>query len=169
MVSDDPPDAFATVVAALADALRARGLMIATAESCTGGMLGEVLTRQAGSSEFFIGGVVSYANEVKTQLLGVAFQTLLQHGAVSRACVEEMAAGARRVIGTTYGVAISGIAGPGGATPEKPVGTVHLAVAGPAGSEARRVQLPGDREQVRRGAARAALGLLQEVLQRASA
>src|SRR5207253_2793723 len=100
----------------------------ATAESCTGGMIGEMLTAVPGSSAYYLGGVISYANEVKVRVLGVSEETLLQHGAVSRSCVEEMAQGVRRLTGATWGVAVSGVAGPDGGTPDKPVGTVHVAV-----------------------------------------
>jgi nicotinamide-nucleotide amidase len=144
--------------------LRERGATLATAESCTGGMIGEMMTAVPGSSAYFLGGVISYANEVKRQVLGVREQTLQEHGAVSEACVREMAEGVRRLTGATYGVAVSGIAGPEGGTPDKPVGTVHLAVAGPDEVVTRRVFWPGDREQVRRIASCAALNVLHKVL-----
>lgn len=144
--------------------LRERGATLATAESCTGGMIGELMTAVPGSSAYFLGGVISYANEVKQQVLGVREQTLREHGAVSEACVREMAEGVRRLTGATYGVAVSGIAGPEGGSKDKPVGTVHLAVAGPDEVVTRHLFWPGDREQVRRIAACAALNVLHKVL-----
>lgn len=149
----------------LGAALRARGATLATAESCTGGLIGELLTAVPGSSDYFRGGVIAYANEVKLAALGVEPETLFAHGAVSQKTVEEMARGARRLLGSTYAVAVSGVAGPGGGTAEKPVGTVHLAVAGPDDAVVTRQLLwPGDREQVRRIAAFAALNLVHKVL-----
>lgn len=144
--------------------LTARKATLATAESCTGGFIGETLTALAGSSAFYQGGVIAYANQVKQDVLGVREATLIAHGAVSRACVEEMAQGARRILHATYGVAVSGVAGPGGGTAEKPVGTVHYAVAGPDGVVTRHVLWPGDRDQVRRVALWAALSLLYKTL-----
>lgn len=144
--------------------LQARGATLVTAESCTGGMIGQLMTAVAGSSAYFLGGVIAYANEVKMQVLGVHSQTLEAHGAVSEATVIQMAEGARRLLGSTYAVAVSGVAGPGGGSPEKPVGTVHLAVAGPEGTVTRKIFYPGDREQVRRATAFSALNLVHKVL-----
>ncbi|MDR0844803.1 MAG: competence/damage-inducible protein A [Tannerella sp.] len=109
--------------------LRERGRTVGTAESCTGGAIASLLTSVAGSSDYFTGSVVSYANAVKQNLLGIPERDLQQHGAVSREVVEQMARGALRVLGCDYAIATSGIAGPGGGTPEKPVGTVWIAVA----------------------------------------
>lgn len=149
----------------LGAALRARGATLGAAESCTGGLIGELLTAVPGSSDYFRGGVIAYANEVKQAVLGVRTETLVAHGAVSQKTVEEMALGARRVLGSTYAVAVSGVAGPGGGTPDKPVGLVHLAVAGPDEAVVtRQILWPGDREQVRRIAAFAALNLVHKVL-----
>lgn len=144
--------------------LRAENATVSTAESCTGGLLSARLTSIPGSSQYFLGGVVPYANQVKEQLLGVLARTLLLEGAVSRACVEEMAEGVRRLLGTTYGVAISGIAGPGGGSPQKPVGTVHLAVASPHGTRSLAIYHPGEREEIRRVSVRAALYLLAQAI-----
>ncbi len=141
-----------------------RNETVATAESCTGGMIGELLTAVPGSSAYFLGGVISYANAVKTGVLGVSEATLREHGAVSRACVEEMARGVQRLTGATYGVAVSGVAGPEGGTPDKPVGTVHLAVAGPGEVVTRHLLWPAERDQVRRIAAFAALNVLHKIL-----
>lgn len=110
--------------------LRERGCTVGTAESCTGGSIAALLTSVAGSSDYFVGSVVSYANAVKQTVLGVSGHDLQQHGAVSREVVEQMACGALRVLGCDYAIATSGIAGPDGGTPEKPVGTVWIAVAG---------------------------------------
>jgi nicotinamide-nucleotide amidase len=130
--------------------LREHGATLAVAESCTGGMLGSLITDVPGSSDYFRGGVIVYANEVKERELGVKAETLRAHGAVSEETVREMAAGARARLDTTYGAAISGIAGPGGGTPDKPVGTVHVAVAGPHGTKHRHLVFPGTRDMIRR-------------------
>lgn len=111
----------------IGDILREKGWMMGTAESCTGGRIASMITSVAGSSAYFAGGVVSYSNEVKHQVLGVSEKVLEEHGAVSRPVVEQMVAGAIRVLGCDCAVATSGIAGPGGGTPEKPVGTVWIA------------------------------------------
>lgn len=109
--------------------LRAKGLVMGTAESCTGGRIANMITLVAGSSDYFAGGVVSYSNDVKHHVLGVSPESLRQHGAVSREVVEQMALGAIRTLGCHCSVATSGIAGPGGGTPGKPVGTVWIAAA----------------------------------------
>lgn len=145
--------------------LRVLGLKLATAESCTGGLVGDLLTDVPGASDYYLGGVVSYSNELKMALLGVRAETLREHGAVSEACVREMAEGVRSRLGADWGLAISGIAGPGGGTPEKPVGTVHFAVAGPPSGDrpntvARRLVWPTERRMVKQLAAQAALFLL---------
>lgn len=150
--------------------LSQRSATLAVAESCTGGLVGQLLTGVPGSSAYFKGGVISYANETKQALLGVSEETLRAHGAVSRETVLEMAAGARRLLGTSWAVAISGIAGPDGGTPDKPVGTVHLAVAGDGVAEHRQLYWPprgkDGREQVRQLAAFGALHLLHKTLTR---
>lgn len=143
---------------------RARGLTLATAESCTGGLIAARLTSVAGSSDVFLGGVVSYADAVKTGQLGVPADVLARYGAVSADTAAAMAEGARRALGADVAVAVTGIAGPGGGTPEKPVGLVFLHAAGPAGGLAARLQLPGDRATVRSRAAVAALHLLRRLL-----
>ncbi len=152
------------LAAVVGRALRERGQTLATAESCTGGMIGQTITAVAGSSTYYLGGVVAYANEVKHGVLGVSEATLRDHGAVSEACVRELSEGVRRLIGSTYGIAVSGIAGPDGGTPEKPVGTVWIAVAGPERTLCRLVTWPGDREQIRRIATAAALNLLHKLI-----
>jgi len=130
------------------ECLRRRGLTMATAESCTGGNIAALVTSVAGASDIFLGGVVSYSNEVKINTLGVTPETLEAHGAVSEETVREMAEGARLHIGADYAVATSGIAGPGGGTPEKPVGTVWTAIAGPHGVKTHLLTLMGDRRAV---------------------
>lgn len=144
--------------------LRERGATLVTAESCTGGLIGQILTSTRGSSAYYQGGVIAYANEVKVALLDVRPETIAAHGAVSEACVREMAEGARRRLQATYAIAVSGVAGPDGGTPDKPVGTVHLAAAGPDETLHRKLLWPGDREQIRRIAAVAALNLLHKLL-----
>lgn len=111
----------------LAAVLIDRGLTVSTAESCTGGGIGAAFTDLAGSSAWFLGGIISYSNAAKQQLLGVSEQTLLDHGAVSEEVVQEMAAGACRQLNTDMAVAVSGVAGPDGGSAEKPVGTVWIA------------------------------------------
>ncbi len=144
--------------------LRARGLTLATAESCTGGLLGGRITAIPGSSDVYHGGIVSYADEAKVALLGVDPSTLAAHGAVSEAVVREMAAGALQRLDADAAMAVTGIAGPDGGTEDKPVGTVWLGWALPGREEAARIGLAGDRGQVRERAVQAALwGLLQRL------
>lgn len=148
--------------------LRGAGLTVATAESCTGGMIGELLTEAPGSSRYFLGGAIVYSNEEKVRQLGVAPQTLAEHGAVSEACVRELASGARKAFGSDLAVSVSGVAGPDGGTPDKPVGTVWLALAraGAAGEdiETRRLSWPGTRDLVRRLASWWALRMIDRAL-----
>lgn len=148
------------------DALRARGMRIAVAESCTGGMLGMRLTAIPGSSDVVLGGVIAYHNAVKVALLGVRDETLMAHGAVSEEAAREMARGARVRLGADVGVSITGVAGPGGGTPEKPVGTYCVAVdvRGEVGSM--RTSSVGDRHEVRQRATQAALSLVRRALER---
>lgn len=148
----------------LGAALGARGWRVAMAESCTGGWVAKLLTDIAGSSAWFECSVVTYSNASKQQLLGVAPEVLETQGAVSEAAVRAMAEGVLHCSGVEIAVAISGIAGPGGGTPEKPVGTVWLAWATSSGSEARCHHFAGERAAVRHGAARVALaGLLERL------
>lgn len=150
-----------TLEQVVGEALAARGETLALAESCTGGLVAERITAVPGASAYFLGGVVSYANEAKVELLGVAESTLAAHGAVSEETAREMAAGARERFGATYGLAVTGIAGPSGGTPEKPVGTTcfALADAGDVASESR--YFGGGREWVRFRAAQHALDMLR--------
>jgi nicotinamide-nucleotide amidase len=153
-----------TVDDIVADELRGRELTLALAESCTGGMLGARITARAGSSDYFSGGVVSYADQAKMDLLGVPPGLLAQYGAVSEEVAAAMAEGARAALGAEYALSVTGVAGPGGGTEEKPVGLVYLGCAGPAGTRARRSSFPGDRETVRTFSATGALHLLREAL-----
>jgi len=125
------PEALLASASRLLDLCRARGFKIATAESCTGGLVAALLTEIAGSSDVVERGLVTYSNEAKRELLGVAAETLAAHGAVSEATAREMAAGALRASHADLAVAITGVAGPGGGSAEKPVGLVHFACAGP--------------------------------------
>ena len=144
---------------------RARGLTIATAESCTGGLVAARLTRVPGSSESFLGGVVAYADAVKIAELDVPESVLAEHGAVSVETAAAMAEGARHRLGADLAVAVTGVAGPGGGTAEKPVGLVHIHVSGPDGSRARTLDVPGEREQVRARSTVTALHLLRQFLE----
>jgi len=153
-----------TLEESVARLLEERGLTLATAESCTGGLVGRLLTNVAGVSARYAGGVVAYANEVKVSQLSVSPETLERHGAVSEEVAREMAEGARRAFGTDLAVSVTGIAGPGGGTEEKPVGTVHFALATPDGTRHRARLLMADRELVRRFSANLALGLVRSFL-----
>jgi competence/damage-inducible protein CinA-like protein len=147
------------------DRCRDLGLKLATAESCTGGMIAERLTSVPGSSDVFVGSIVSYADSVKSGQLGVPDETLQRHGAVSAETAEAMAAGARERLRADVALAVTGIAGPGGGTEEKPVGLVFLHAAGPQGERSADFVFPGDRESVRRRAAVTALHLMRRLLQ----
>ncbi|MGE5373746.1 MAG: CinA family protein [Bacteroidota bacterium] len=144
--------------------LHDRGLRLALAESCTGGLVGDRITDLPGSSEYFWGSVVAYAYEAKVALLGVSWDTLNTRGAVSSETVLEMARGARRVLATDIAVSISGIAGPGGGTLEKPVGTTWIGLVASDGEWTRQFQFAGDRQQNKSSAADAALQILRDYL-----
>ena len=149
-----------TMLDAFVQGLRRRGWRVALAESCTAGLAAARLADLPGVSDVFVGGVVAYANDVKIAQLGVAPKTLVEHGAVSESTALEMARGARRLLsGTGIGLAVTGIAGPDGGTPGKPVGTVWLAVSGPEGDVAEQILLAGARDLVRERAAWRLLGL----------
>jgi len=137
-----------------------RGLTVATAESCTGGLVVDVITDVPGSSGYLLGGVIAYADKVKEDQLGVPAELIAAHGAVSVHVARAMAVGARERLGADLAVAVTGIAGPHGGTPAKPVGLTYVAVAGPAGIEVRRFAWTGDRAANKRDSARAALELL---------
>ena len=152
----------ATIDDVVARALTAAGQTVAVAESCTGGGLGARLTSRAGSSAYVLGGVISYADAVKVGVLGVDPEVIARHGAVSPECAEQMALGARRLLGSDWAVAITGIAGPGGGGDEKPVGLVHLALAGPTGVRHLEQRRGGDRDSIRARAVAGALHLLRQ-------
>ncbi|HVO51126.1 MAG TPA: competence/damage-inducible protein A [Thermoanaerobaculia bacterium] len=154
-----------TLEGAVGGLLRAKGKTLALAESCTGGLLAGRLTDVAGSSDYFLGAAVTYANAAKTDLAGVSAETLERYGAVSEETAREMALGARLRFGSSIGVSVTGIAGPGGGTPEKPVGTVHLALDDADGTRLhRRLATPGDRALIRRWTTSSALSLLRHHL-----
>lgn len=144
--------------------LRENGLRLALAESCTGGLIGDRITNVPGSSEYFVGGVVAYSYEAKAALLGVSWDTLNSRGAVSREAVLEMARGARKAMNADVALAISGIAGPGGGTIEKPVGTTWVGIAAEGEERAREFCFSGDRLQNKSFAADAALQMLFDFL-----
>jgi nicotinamide-nucleotide amidase len=144
--------------------LRERGLTLATAESCTGGMVAARLTDVAGASDVFAGSVIAYANGVKAASLGVPEETLAAYGAVSAETAAAMAAGVRSRLGADVAVAVTGVAGPDGGTPDKPVGLVHLHAAGPMGERSQRLDLPGDRATIRTRATVAALHLIRRLV-----
>ncbi|MGH3024180.1 MAG: CinA family nicotinamide mononucleotide deamidase-related protein [Gaiellaceae bacterium] len=157
-----------TVAELVLESCRALGFTLVTAESCTGGLVAARLTDVAGASDVFLGGVVSYSDEAKRTRLSVPSQTLAQHGAVSAETAAAMAEGARYELGADVAVAVTGIAGPGGGTEEKPVGLVFLHAESPVGDSARRIQLTGDREAVRTRAAALALHILRQLLARST-
>jgi len=137
---------------------------LAVAESCTGGLLSHLITNVPGSSEYFLGGVVTYANQAKIQILGVKPETLEKYGAVSRETVLEMAHGVRRVFSADIAFSVSGIAGPGGGVPGKPVGTVWIGMSVAELDQAWCFQFGGDRQEIKRQAAEMAMKLLVEYL-----
>jgi len=151
---------------AVGEELARRGETICCAESCTGGLLAQLLTEVSGSSRWMAGGFVTYSNALKESALGVPRALLEQHGAVSQPVVQAMAEGARQRSGATWAASITGIAGPEGGTPEKPVGTVWLGLAGPGGTEAKLSKFRGDRGQVRLQSAYGVLQMLREALGR---
>jgi PncC family amidohydrolase len=139
-------------------------LTLATAESCTGGLIGHRLTNVPGSSEYFLGGIIAYANVIKERVLSVSRQTLDTHGAVSAETAVEMARGARRMLGVDIAISVTGIAGPGGGTPEKPVGLVYIALAAPDFERVEQFVWNQDREGNKWESAEAALRLVLEYL-----
>jgi nicotinamide-nucleotide amidase len=146
------------------DACRAKGLRIALAESCTGGLLGARLTAIPGSSDVLVGGVIAYANDVKVRELGVTQRVLDEHGAVSEPVVRQMASGVRAKFGVDVGLSISGVAGPGGGTPDKPVGLVWISAAIGDRVDAKSFQSVGDRGEVRHRGAQAVMELARRML-----
>jgi nicotinamide-nucleotide amidase len=152
------------IAASVGERLLERQQTVVTAESCTGGTIAKLFTGNPGSSGYFQGGVVAYSNQLKQQLLGVPERTLMDHGAVSEQTVMAMAVGARERLGTDYAIATSGVAGPGGGTKEKPVGTIWIAVAGPEGVTARLLRAGKDRQRNITFTAYQALNQLRRVL-----
>jgi len=155
----------------IGELLKTKGLWLATAESCTGGLLGHLITSEAGSSEFYLGGFITYSNVSKERWLGVSPATLKQYGAVSRETVLEMAHGIRNAFGKKLqpdkiiGISISGIAGPGGGSLEKPLGTVWIGISCTTGDDAFSYHFEGDRGEIKMQSAKNALELLLNYLQ----
>ena len=143
--------------------LRESGATLATAESCSGGLIAHRITSGAGSSEYFLGGMVTYSNDAKEKFLGVQTNSLQQFGAVSEAVASEMVQGVARQFGSTYAVAVTGIAGPGGGTPEKPVGLVYIGVCAPSAVRVHEHHFFGDRASVKEQTAEQALQHLLEL------
>jgi nicotinamide-nucleotide amidase len=151
--------------AVVGDLLSKNHATVSVAESCTGGMLGERFTQVPGSSEYFVGGFITYSNEMKIELLGVTPEILAEHGAVSKEAAEAMAIGARRRTNSTYALSITGVAGPDGGSEAKPIGTTHIGLAGPTGIEVLKRQFIGDRARIRSFASQMALDLLRRRLE----
>lgn len=141
--------------------LRARGETVAVAESCTGGRLAAAITGVPGASDYFLGGALVYSNAEKVRQCGVDPDAMAEHGAVSEVVARQLAEGVAARVGSTWGIGVTGVAGPGGGSPEKPVGTVHIALSGPGGTRHRKVYLPFDRERVMVFGVGAALDLLR--------
>jgi nicotinamide-nucleotide amidase len=162
--TDNPFDAKNAVVTAMIAELRKNDMSFATAESCTAGMIGSTVGDIPGASDVFVGGIISYANEVKENVLGVPHETLERVGAVSEECAGYMAQGAKRVTGAGIAVSVTGIAGPGGGTPEKPVGLVYIGICTDKIHATCRLQLAGDRDVVRERTSLYALDLVRRSL-----
>ena len=145
--------------------MHTQGLTISTAESCTGGLIASRITDVPGSSAYFLGSIVAYSYEAKAALLGVSWDTLNGKGAVSRETVIEMACGARKVLSADIAVSVSGIAGPGGGTPDKPVGSTWIGLATPSGEEARHFVWDGDRIRNKQLSSEAALQFILDYLE----
>jgi nicotinamide-nucleotide amidase len=152
------------LAAVVLERCRSLGLKLAVAESCTGGMLGERITSIPGSSDVFLGGVIAYDNDVKTNALGVRVEDIQRYGAVSEQVALQMASGVRERLGADIGISVTGIAGPGGGTPDKPVGLIWISVHG-SETKARRFHVGGDRAEIRQRAAQAALEMVRRSLQ----
>ncbi|MBW8011879.1 MAG: CinA family protein [Chloroflexi bacterium] len=154
-----------TKEAVIGSKLRKKGLRLAVAESCTGGLIGHRITNVPGSSTYYMGSVTAYAYDAKVRLLGVSWKTLETYGAVSEETVSEMALGVRRALASDLGLSVSGIAGPGGGTPEKPVGYVCLGLSSAQDSFTRTYHFEGDRSAVKEQSAEAALQFLLDYLE----
>ncbi|MFN2114693.1 MAG: CinA family protein [Anaerolineae bacterium] len=150
------------------DEARRRNVLCATAESCTGGLVGALLTAIPGSSDAYAGGVIAYSNDVKSSVLGVTTDSLQRYGAVSEEVAVAMATGVARAVGADVAVSVTGVAGPGGGTPDKPVGLVCFAAVSPVGARSERMRFAGDRAAVRAAAAIHALVLMASALREMS-
>ena len=146
--------------------LKSKGLTISVAESCTGGKVGDMITDVSGSSEYFFGGVISYSNRAKVDLLGVSKATLKTKGAVSAEVAKQMASGARKALHTKIGVGITGIAGPLGGTPRKPVGLVYIAISSDSGTVSAKNLFKGSRARVKQQSAMRALKMVVEFIEK---
>ncbi|WKZ49796.1 MAG: CinA family protein [Anaerolineales bacterium] len=155
-----------TLESLLGQLLRERGWKLATAESCTGGLVADRITDTPGSSDYFLGGFVSYAYEAKVASLGVSWDTLQRYGAVSRETVLEMARGARNALGADVAISVSGIAGPGGGLPQKPVGTTWIGLVTPEGEQAEVFYWKGDRRENKVLSAEQAIKMAIEYLEK---
>ena len=144
--------------------LRAHGMTVSTAESCTGGRLGDTLTNISGSSDYYVGGVISYSNQSKVDLLGVHESTLIMKGAVSDEVARQMAFGVRKEFRSSMGVGITGIAGPTGGTPKKPVGLVYIAVSSEKKTVCTKNLFKGPRDQVKKQSVERALEMIRDLL-----
>jgi len=153
------------IASKVADLLLAKGLTLAVAESCTGGLISDMITDVPGASQFFLMGIVTYSDGSKVSVLGVRESTLMEHGAVSRQAAEEMAVGVRNLRRADLGLSATGIAGPGGATEEKPVGLVYLSLSHRHGQISEREIFSGDRREVKRAASEHALGMILGLLE----
>jgi PncC family amidohydrolase len=149
----------------IAEYLRSKGKTLALAESCTGGLISQLITSRPGASEFYLGCAGTYSNQAKEQILGVSHDTLMEHGAVSEETAKEMAAGARRVFGSDIAASVTGIAGPGGATDEKPVGMVCIAATDGVNTVSSINRFGGDRDMVRASSVAAAARAIMKILE----
>ncbi len=149
----------------IAEYLRSKGKTLALAESCTGGLISQLITSRPGASEFYLGCAVTYSNQAKEQILGVSHETLMENGAVSEETAKEMAAGARRVFGSDIAASVTGIAGPGGATDEKPVGMVCIAATDGVNTVSSINRFGGDRDMVRASSVAAAARAIMKILE----
>lgn len=158
-MADDP---LVTLVTRLHERCLARGVRLATIESCTGGLVGHLITETPGSSAYYVGGFVTYSDQLKRDLVGVPAEVLAAHGAVSAQTAMAMAVGGRERTGADLGASVTGIAGPDGGSPQKPVGLTYVAVADGRGTEVRRHLWPGSRSENKRSSAEALLDLIIE-------
>ncbi len=166
-MAPDSPTSLDTAAAARAgELLRRRRLSLATAESCTGGLVGDLITSVPGSSDYYLGGVIAYAYEAKTALLGISQEFLLEHGAVSQETASAMAAGVRERLKADLAISLTGILGPGGGLPNKPVGLVYIALLGPGVDQCEQFIWNGNRSENKIASANAALAMLISYLER---